>query len=93
VLGEHKGVFYYTIGQRKGLDIGGQSEPIFVVRKDIEKNEIIVGNSKDLELYNDMLFVSQWNYLSDENISFPLKAKTKIRYRQADQDCLISKMD
>lgn len=93
VLGEHKGVFYYTIGQRKGLDIGGQSEPIFVVRKDIEKNEIIVGNSKDLELYNDMLFVNKWNYLADENISFPLKAKTKIRYRQADQDCLISKVD
>ena len=89
-LWEHKWVFYYTIWQRKGLDIWGQDEPIFVVRKDIEKNEIIVWNSKDLELYNDMLFVSEWNYLSDENISFPLKAKTKIRYRQADQDCLIS---
>lgn len=86
-LGEHKGVFYYTIGQRKGLDIWGQSEPIFVVRKDIEKNEIIVGNSNDLELYNNMLFVKKWNYLSDEEISFPFKANAKIRYRQADQEC------
>jgi hypothetical protein len=40
-----------------------------------------------------MLFVSEWNYLSGENISFPLKAKTKIRYRQADQDCLISEVE
>ena len=93
ILGEHKWVFYYTIWQRKWLDIWGQSEPIFIVRKDIEKNEIIVGNSQDLELYNDMLFVTEWNYLVDENILFPLKAKAKIRYRQEDQDCLILKVD
>lgn len=93
ILWDHKGVFYYTIWQRKGLDIWGQAEPIFVVRKNIEANEIIVWTQKDLALYNDMLFVNKWNYLSDENIKFPLKAKTKIRYRQADQDCLISKVE
>jgi tRNA-specific 2-thiouridylase len=93
ILWDHKGVFYYTIWQRKGLDIWGQAEPIFVVRKNIEANEIIVWTQKDLALYNDMLFVKTWNYLSDENIKFPLKAKTKIRYRQDDQDCLISKTE
>jgi len=93
ILWDHKGVFYYTIWQRKGLDIWGQSEPIFVVRKNIEANEIIVWTEKDLALYNDMLFVKTWNYLSNQNIKFPLKAKTKIRYRQADQDCLISKIE
>ena len=87
VLGTHKGVFYYTIGQRKGLDIWGQPEPIFVVRKNIEKNEIIVGNSADLELYNDKLFVEKWNYLAKEDFEFPFKAKAKIRYRQNDQEC------
>lgn len=90
ILWEHKGAFYYTIWQRKGLDIWGQSEPIFVVRKDIEKNEIIVWTEKDLALYNDTLFVKQWNYLSENKINFPLQAKTKIRYRQEDQECLIS---
>lgn len=93
VLGTHKGVFYYTIGQRKGLDIWGQAEPIFVVRKDIEKNEIIVGNSDDLELYNDTLFVNHWNYLAKDNFEFPLKAKAKIRYRQADQECEVIKVE
>ena len=91
ILGEHKGVYYYTIGQRKGLDIWGQSEPIFVVKKDIEKNEIIVWTTNDLELYDDKLFVSKFHYLWLDNFEFPLKAKCKIRYRQADQDCIIYK--
>ena len=93
ILWDHKWVFYYTIGQRKGLDIWGQSEPIFVVRKNIEKNEIIVGTSSDLALYNDMLFVEEWNNLSWETFEFPLKAHTKIRYRQADQECEIFKVE
>ena len=91
ILGEHKWVFYYTIGQRKGLDIWGQSEPIFIVKKDIEKNEIIVWTTNDLELYNDILFVSEFHYLWKTDFEFPLNAKCKIRYRQADQDCIIFK--
>ncbi|MDR1987402.1 MAG: hypothetical protein LBQ24_01165 [Candidatus Peribacteria bacterium] len=60
-----------------------------MVKKDIEKNEIIVGTSKDLALYDDKLFVKEWHFLA--NIpSFPLKAKAKIRYRQEEQDCTIS---
>lgn len=93
ILWNHKGVFYYTIWQRKGLDIWGQAEPIFIVRKDIEKNEIIVWTEKDLALYNDVLFVTQWNYLAKQDMNFPLEAKCKIRYRQADQDCIIHKVD
>lgn len=92
ILWEHKWVFYYTIGQRKGLDIGGQSEPIFVVRKDIEKNEIIVWTDKDLELYDDKLIVKDFHFLSKNNYEFPLEAKAKIRYRQEDQDCTVSKV-
>jgi tRNA-specific 2-thiouridylase len=93
ILWEHKGSFYYTIWQRKGLDIWGQAEPIFVVRKDIEKNEIIVWTEKDLALYNDILFVNKWNFLASKDIIFPLIAKAKIRYRQEDQDCLISEVE
>lgn len=91
ILGEHKWVFYYTIGQRKWLDIWGQEEPIFVVKKDLEKNEIIVWNSDDLELYDDKLFLKNFHFLAYNNIEFPLNAKCKIRYRQADQDCTIYK--
>ena len=91
ILWEHKWVYYYTIGQRKWLDIWWQSEPIFIVRKDIEKNEIIVWTSSDLELYDDKLFVKEFNFLSDTGIIFPLNAKAKIRYRQRDQECIVYK--
>ena len=98
ILWEHKWVFYYTIGQRKWLDIWGQSEAIFVVKKDLEKNEIIVWTSADLELYSDNLVMKNINILSTEGFS-PLnnwqwwKAKCKIRYRQADQDCEVIKLE
>ncbi len=91
VLWEHKWVFYYTIGQRKWLDLWGQKEPVFIVKKDIEKNEIIVWTTSDLELYDDKLFVKEFHFLSRANYEFPLSAKCKIRYRQADQDCTIFK--
>ncbi|MDD2907086.1 MAG: tRNA 2-thiouridine(34) synthase MnmA [Candidatus Gracilibacteria bacterium] len=89
ILGEHNGVFYYTIGQRKGLDIGGQAEPIFVVKKDIINNEIIVGTSSDLKLFDDKLYLNEIHFLADKYYMFPLIAKAKIRYRQVDQDCII----
>lgn len=91
ILWNHKWVFYYTIWQRKGLDIWGQKEPIFIVKKDIEKNEIIVWTSSDLQLFDDRLFVLNFHFLSKNDYIFPLKAKSKIRYRQEDQDCTIYK--
>ncbi|MDD5770238.1 MAG: tRNA 2-thiouridine(34) synthase MnmA [Candidatus Gracilibacteria bacterium] len=88
ILAKHNGVFYYTIGQRKGLDIGGLKEPVFVIKKDLEKNLLIVGTEKDINLYNDNLIIKNVNFLSGK-INFPLKAKAKIRYRQQDQECEI----
>ena len=99
IIWEHKWVFYYTIGQRKWLDIWGQKEPIFIIKKDLEKNEIIVWNSNDLELFSDELIMKNINFLNSEyekyfNTKSPLKlkAKCKIRYRQDDQDCEIEKI-
>ena len=43
VLGQHKGIIHYTIGQRKGLNIGGQPEPLFVVAIDVKKNQVVLG--------------------------------------------------
>jgi tRNA-specific 2-thiouridylase len=91
ILWKHKWVFYYTIGQRKWLDLWGQMQPVFIVKKDIEKNEIIVWTSSDLELYDDKLYVKEFHFLSKNNFEFPLKAKCKIRYRQEDQNCVIYK--
>lgn len=91
ILWKHKWVFYYTIGQRKWLDLWGQMQPVFIVKKDIEKNEIIVWTSSDLELYDDKLYVKEFHFLSKNNFEFPLEAKCKIRYRQEDQNCVIYK--
>ncbi len=93
ILWEHKWVFYYTIWQRKGLDIWWQSEPIFVVKKDLEKNEIIVWTASDLELYDDKLFMDNINIINHEYWDkLEFKAKSKIRYRQSDQDCIVKKI-
>ena len=62
-----------------------------MVKKDIEKNEIIVGTSSDFELYDNKLYVKKMHFLVKDNFEFPLKAKAKIRYRQEDQDCVVYK--
>jgi tRNA-specific 2-thiouridylase len=92
LLGTHKGIFYYTIGQRKGLDIWGMPEPIFVVNKDIKNNILIVGYGKDDELFSDTLHCDELHFLGQEK-TLPTKCHAKIRYRQADQLCEVSIID
>lgn len=93
ILWKHNWVFFYTIGQRKWLDIWGLKEPVFVIRKDLENNLLIVGTEKDLELYSPSLVMKNINFLWKTDFEFPLKAKSKIRYRQSDQDCKVFKID
>ena len=84
ILWQHKWVFYYTIWQRKWLDIWWLKEPVFVIRKDLDNNILIVWTSKDIELYSDSLVLRNIHFLSWE-ISFPFSWKAKIRYRQKDE--------
>ena len=88
ILGKHKWVFYYTIWQRKWVDIWGQKEPIFVIKKDIKNNRLIMGTSEDQELYSDVLHLSEIHFLWEKR-DFPHKCHAKIRYRQEDQECEI----
>ena len=76
VLGKHEGLQFYTIGQRRGLEI--QQGPWFVVGKDLKKNILIVSkNQKDL--LKKELVAGKVNWLSEQK--FPLSAEAKIRYR------------
>lgn len=86
-LGTHEGVWYYTIGQRKGLDIGG-SGPWYVVSKDIKNNKVIVGHVDDEALYNKSVQISNLHWLGKEH-KLPLKAKAQIRYRQPGQNVIL----
>ena len=92
ILGIHKWVFYFTVWQRKWLDFWWQKEPMFVIKKDILNNEIVVWNSKDLWLYSQELHIEKMHFLWERSdIQFPLVAKAKVRYRQNDQECSIEK--
>ena len=82
VIGKHIGLMYYTIGQRKGLNIGGYDNRTFVVGKNLEKNILYVSIGEDSKyLISDSCIVSDINYLGEEKIT---KCMAKFRYRQED---------
>ncbi len=92
-LGEHTGLPYYTIGQRHGLGIGGirgQPEaPWYVMEKDRDNNILVVTQAEQ-DLQQHWLAASELNWLIDD-LFFPLECQAKIRYRQADQNCRVSR--
>jgi tRNA-specific 2-thiouridylase len=92
VKGKHDGLMYYTLGQRKGLHIGGggSGEPWYVVGKDIEKNVLYVEQGGDHPaLFNDGLRASDENWISGEAPEFPLECSVKYRYRQPDRKATV----
>jgi tRNA-specific 2-thiouridylase len=91
VLGQHMGVLYYTLGQRKGLGIGGVSgEPDnawFICKKDVKKNILYVTNgNEDEHLNSDHCLVTDVNWIGPKPTS-PIAVGVKFRYRQPDQPC------
>jgi tRNA-uridine 2-sulfurtransferase len=88
VLGKHDGLMYYTLGQRKGLGIGGigTGEPWFVVDKDLKKNILYVVQGEDHPaLLSYGLEASDLNWVSDNKPEGTFKCIAKFRYRQPDQ--------
>lgn len=77
VLGQHKGLYYYTIGQRKGLGVAHQT-PLFVLGFNREKNEVIVGGEQ--ELYTKEVLVEDFNLLLVDEILDPMEVDVKTRY-------------
>lgn len=86
-LGEHRGILFYTIGQRKGLGISAE-EPLYVVAIDRVRNAIIVGSKEDV--YRDELIAADINWISMESPKQPLELKAKIRYRHREADAVIT---
>ena len=83
ILGQHKGYPFYTIGQRKGLDIA-LGKPVFVTNIDPGTNTVMLGDESDLE--KSQMLVSRTNFLKYEGITEGMEATTKIRYK--DKGCL-----
>jgi len=86
VLGKHKGIIHYTVGQRKGLGIA-LGKPMYVVGLDVENNNVILG--EDSEVFGRELIAYDLNFISIDNLEEPMRVKAKIRYSAKEADALI----
>lgn len=99
VVGEHNGAHYYTIGQRRGLNIGGYEKPLFVIGTDTKKNVIYTGSGDDHPgLYRSGLFVSNEDeHWIREDVKLSIgeskKYLARIRYRQSLEQCTLHKRE
>jgi tRNA-specific 2-thiouridylase len=95
IVGEHQGLMYYTLGQRQGLHIGGIHDrpdlPWYVVAKDIDANTLIVAQGEHELLFSDRLMGTDTNWIgtAPEGLLEGLRCTAKVRYRQADQACMV----
>ncbi|MBE0483417.1 MAG: tRNA 2-thiouridine(34) synthase MnmA [Bacterioplanes sp.] len=96
-IGQHQGLMYHTLGQRQGLGIGGlhgfSDAPWFVAGKDLARNVLIAVQGQDHPLlYTNWLTTKSIFWVNGEP-SLPMQCRAKVRYRQADQVCTISRQD
>lgn len=92
VIGEHEGIQFYTIGQRKGIGVGG-TEPYYVVERRKDTNELVVAHDGHESLFSEGLVATDlsWVHQAPLESDYPMRLKVKIRYRQEDQECEVTK--
>ena len=97
VVGKHDGLMYYTLGQRRGLNIGGKAggngERWFVVEKDMKNNRLIVSQGEGEELFSDGLYASEFNWIPEIPSEKEFDCYAKFRYRQPDQEVSVTIID
>jgi tRNA-specific 2-thiouridylase len=74
VLGRHRGVVHFTVGQRRGIEVGGQSEPLYVVRIDPDQRRVVVGPRTALAVGG--MRVEQWNWIGEEQREVSVKVRS-----------------
>jgi tRNA-specific 2-thiouridylase len=93
VMGTHQGLMYHTLGQRKGLEIGGRAdrgeEPWYVVGKNLKENALIVAQGEHEMLFSQSLIATDasWIGKTPPELESGLRCTAKVRYRQSDQPC------
>jgi len=97
-VGHHDGLMYHTLGQRKGLRIGGlansSEEPWYVVEKDLLRNVLIVGQGHNHpRLFSKGLIANQLHWVNRQELSSPIKCTVKTRYRQEDVTCTVTPLE
>jgi tRNA-specific 2-thiouridylase len=89
IIGRHKGLPLYTVGQRKGLGLAA-GKPLYVLELNTELNEIVLGFGQDV--FADELIAGDINYISMDKFSKPIKIKAKIRYGAKESDAVVTPM-
>jgi tRNA-uridine 2-sulfurtransferase len=94
VLGQHRGVVHFTVGQRRGIEIGGQKEPLYVIRIEPERARIVVGPRRALAV--EAMRVADWNWLGEDQREVSVKVRSlapavpavrdgeRVRFREAE---------
>ena len=90
ILGKHKGIIHYTVGQRRGLGLALPA-PLYVKRKDIASNSVVL--SPESELYASDLDASNINLIVCDRLDAPLRVKARIRYNQPEQPATVTQTD
>ncbi|MCK5257507.1 MAG: tRNA 2-thiouridine(34) synthase MnmA, partial [Deltaproteobacteria bacterium] len=90
VLGTHKGIWCYTVGQRKGLGIASGT-PLYVTAIDEKKNAVVVGSKE--ELAQEALIASELNYISIDKLVQSMEVKLKVRYSQKEVEGVLSPIE
>ncbi|MDO4389700.1 MAG: tRNA 2-thiouridine(34) synthase MnmA [Eubacteriales bacterium] len=91
VVGHHEGLMYYTLGQRRGLGIGGggNGQRWFVIEKDVKHNRLIVSQGEDDRLYTPRAEASEATWISGEAPGTEIECMVRLRHRQPLQKCRI----
>ncbi|MCI6290055.1 MAG: tRNA 2-thiouridine(34) synthase MnmA [Clostridiales bacterium] len=91
VVGHHEGLMYYTLGQRRGLGIGGggNGQRWFVIEKDVKHNRLIVSQGEDDRLYTPRAEASEATWISGEAPGTEMECMVRLRHRQPLQKCRI----
>ncbi|MFL6785404.1 MAG: aminomethyltransferase beta-barrel domain-containing protein, partial [Sphingomicrobium sp.] len=84
VLGQHRGVVHFTVGQRRGIEIGGQKEPLYVVHIEPEQARIVVGPRRALAV--EAMRVAEWNWLGEDQREVSVKVRSLAPAVPAERD-------
>jgi len=90
VLGQHRGIVHYTVGQRKGLGVTF-GKPMFVLRIDAEKNEVVLGE-KGTE-FSDSLIADKLNFITFDKLTEPIRVAAKVRYSAKEAEATVEPME
>lgn len=90
VIGQHKGITHYTIGQRKGLNLS-MGHPVFVTKICARTGDVVIGKNEDV--FSNTLICDKVNFMGMESLEEPRKVMAKIRYAHKGDICLLEKMD